>query len=105
MVISDLSGLSKGKIYRYAWLNPTVTSSVFYILALAQLCLGANTQFFRLNTAIKLRVGWTIVATQLLAIFLSLFGSYIIEMTEGLLYILIFVMMFYILVKLLDGSL
>ena len=91
VVVPTISGFGAGNPYlKWLGVNPTVTSSVIYILALMQLCLGANTQFFSLDTAIKQRVGWAIVATQLLAIFLSLllvpFVSFVIVLAKVLFY-------------------
>ena len=49
--------------------NPTLTSSVVYGLAVALLCLGANTKIFVLDTTLKKRINYTIIGAQLFCIF------------------------------------
>ena len=49
--------------------NPTLTSSVVYGLAVALLCLGANTKIFVLDTTLKKRINYTIIGAQLFSIF------------------------------------
>ena len=49
--------------------NPTLTSSVVYGLAVALLCLGANTKIFILDTTLKKRINYTIIGAQLFSIF------------------------------------
>ena len=49
--------------------NPTLTSSVVYGLAVAQLCLGVNTKIFILDTTMKKRINYTIIGAQLFSIF------------------------------------
>ena len=49
--------------------NPTLTSSVVYGLAVALLCLGVNTKIFRLDTKLKKRINSTIIGAQLFSIF------------------------------------
>ena len=49
--------------------NPTLTSSVVYGLAVALLCLGANTKIFMLDTTLKKRINYTIIGAQLFSIF------------------------------------
>ena len=50
--------------------NPTLTSSVVYGLAVAQLCLGVNTKIFILDTTMKKRINYTIIGAQLFSIFI-----------------------------------
>lgn len=100
VVVPTIAVVGDGNPYlKWLGVNPTVTSSVIYILALMQLCLGANTQFFSLDTAIKQRVGWAIVATQLLAIFLSLllvpFVSFVIVLAKVLFYTIVVIMVLF----------
>ena len=49
--------------------NPALTSSVVYGLAVALLCLGVNTKIFRLDTKLKKRINYTIIGAQLFSIF------------------------------------
>ena len=49
--------------------NPTLTSSVVYGLAVALLCLGVNTKIFVLDTTLKKRINYTIIGAQLFSIF------------------------------------
>ena len=49
--------------------NPALTSSVVYGLAVALLCLGANTKIFVLDTTLKKRINYTIIGAQLFSIF------------------------------------
>ena len=49
--------------------NPTLTSSVVYGLAVALLCIGANTKIFVLDTTLKKRINYTIIGAQLFCIF------------------------------------
>ena len=49
--------------------NPALTSSVVYGLAVALLCLGANTKIFILDTTLKKRINYTIIGAQLFSIF------------------------------------
>ena len=49
--------------------NPTLTSSVVYGLAVALLCLGVNTKIFVLDTTLKNRINYTIIGAQLFSIF------------------------------------
>ena len=49
--------------------NPALTSSVVYGLAVALLCLGVNTKIFRLDTKLKKRINSTIIGAQLFSIF------------------------------------
>ena len=49
--------------------NPTLTSSVIYGLAVALLCLGVNTKIFVLDTTLKKRINYTIIGAQLFCIF------------------------------------
>lgn len=49
--------------------NPTLTSSVVYGLAVALLCLGVNTKIFVLDTTLKKRINYTIIGAQLFSIY------------------------------------
>ena len=49
--------------------NPALTSSVVYGLAVALLCLGVNTKIFVLDTTLKKRINYTIIGAQLFSIF------------------------------------